>query len=287
MFIDPAIRDYVLLPIFALVTIVTYSRNYLMQLISSRPEPSREELEQKGVVARSARLRSYYGYISPQGFHARKEYLLQEKTGKLQAEVQDSNPMMQSNPMTMFEPIKQQLVFMGSQIGIGMLISSYLTGFITLKLPFSLTERFKSVTQSGIAAPGLSSSFVSASSWYYVLAFGLPPLFRLFTRTKGSGSDSDAGLDEARMMQMQMGMGMMPGAAGGPGGGPWMAKTAYANEKSALATVEWTADASPLVAAEADLLREARGGAAAVRKGASGRSAERSLPGAEGRPKNE
>jgi len=297
MFIDPAIRDTVLVPIFVLVVVVTYSRGYLIRLISSPPVPPPEEVAQRATLARAGRLRAHGGYIGPAGFAARKEYFTRPasaedvaaaaaadarararagadgdaaaaepfkapaRAGRLHPPgLKDANPMAPGttgpggappSPWAMLEPMKPQFVFMGSQFGVGYLVSNFMTGFITLRLPFGLTERFKAITQAGIAAPGISSSFVSASSWYYILCFGMPPLFRLLS----IGSDADA----ARLMQMQMGMaGAAGGAVGGGPGGPFMAKTAFAGEASALAPAEWLAAASPLVAAEAALLAEAR-----------------------------
>jgi hypothetical protein len=257
MFIDSSIRDTVLVPIAILVVVVTFSRNFLIRLIAATPVVTAVEAAQRGVLARAQRLRAHGGYISPAGFYARKEHLAAAGTGVLlDEEVKDANPMMPAagggpapSPFAMLEPMKPQLVFMASQFGVGMLISQFMTGFITLQLPFALTERFKSVTQSGIAAPGLSSSFVSASSWYYILCFGLPPLFRLLQPRSGG----DASGEEARMMQLQMGMGMM----GGGGAGPWMGRTMFKNEAGALGAAEWAPEACPMLSAEKELLDEA------------------------------
>lgn len=123
-----------------------------------------------------------------------------------------------------------------------MLVGSFFTGFIALKLPFSLAERFRGLTQQGIGVPSLDTSFVSTSSWFFTAQFGLNNLQRLFS--------SGGGLDEARMMQMQMGMGMQ---AGGPQG--FMAKQLYASEAKAQEIAEW----SPIdgLRAERELLEEA------------------------------
>jgi hypothetical protein len=145
-----------------------------------------------------------------------------------------------------------QMVGMASQMGIGMWVNAFFTGFLTLRLPFSLTERFKSLTQGGIGVPGLDTSYVSSTSWFIAAQFGLGPLFRLFARFGGGSS-----AEEQRALQMQLAGGMMmPGMPGaGNAAGPWQPKTAFKNELAALETAEW--NPAPLLAAEAELLAEA------------------------------
>lgn len=141
------------------------------------------------------------------------------------------------------------MVNMASQIGIGMLVGTFFNGFVALKLPFALTERFKGLTQQGIGVPGLDTSYVSTSSWFFTAQFGLQNLFRLVARSGGA-----AAVDEARMMQMQMGgMGAMPGMGGGAA--PFLAKTAFNNEAKALALAEW--NPLPLLRAERALIERA------------------------------
>jgi hypothetical protein len=139
-----------------------------------------------------------------------------------------------------------QMLQMGSQFGVGMIVGSFFSGFVTLRLPFSLTERFKSITQQGVGVPGLDSSFVSTMSWFYICQFGLQAAcFRLLSR---GGSSAE----EAQMMQMQMGMGAM-GAQ--PGGQPFLAKTQFSNEAEAHKLTDWAP--TPLLLGERSLLQEA------------------------------
>jgi hypothetical protein len=136
---------------------------------------------------------------------------------------------------------------MGSQFGVGMIVGSFFSGFVTLRLPFSLTERFKSITQQGVGVPGLDSSFVSTMSWFYICQFGLQvACFRLLSRGGGNSAE------EAQMMQMQMGMGMAGAQAAGQ---PFLAKTQFANEAEAHKLTDWAP--TPLLLGERSLLQEA------------------------------
>lgn len=135
----------------------------------------------------------------------------------------------------------QQMTFMG----LFQAIQSVLAGFVVVKLPFALTERFKQVTQQGIGVPALDTSFVSSGSFYMIAQTGLPRLMGLL----GIGS----GVSEADMMQAQM---MMPGAGGGAGapGQAWAPKAAFAGEASALSVARFR---SVLAEGERDLLAAA------------------------------
>jgi ER membrane protein complex subunit 3 len=240
MLIDPAIRDWVMIPLLVLVVLSVYLRVYAMRLLSDTKPADRDEVVQRGMVQRSARLRANCGYISYPGFVMRKDFLSAEGFGKLTADLKPAaaaagGPMQQMDMMktqvggseeaaascgglgraairpglcvlpllhsSLIPPysLASQFVMMGTQLGLGMFTQSFTSGFVALQLPFGLTERFKGMTQAGIAvSQALDTTYVSSTSWYMMTAFGLPRLMQLFTKS-GSGA-----VDEAKMMQMQV-----------------------------------------------------------------------------------
>ena len=115
-------------------------------------------------------------------------------------------PAAPQDPLAMVGMMKQNLVMIVPNMLLMGWITYFFSGFILVKLPFPLTDRFKQMLQRGVAVGGgLDVSYVSSLSWYFVNLFGLRGLFSCVL-----GSDS-AGLDNAEVMaqQMQGGMGQM------------------------------------------------------------------------------
>lgn len=59
-------------------------------------------------------------------------------------------------------------------------VSYFFSGFVLVKLPFPLTDSFKSMLQQGVFIPNLDSSYVSSLSWYFINLFGVRGLLSLF-----------------------------------------------------------------------------------------------------------
>lgn len=87
-------------------------------------------------------------------------------------------------------------------------VNYFFAGFVVMKLPFPLTDGFKSMLQNGIATPDLNVRYVSSISWYFVNLFGLRPVYSLLM---GDSSAVDA------IMNQQSQQLAMPNI-GGPGG---------------------------------------------------------------------
>ena len=102
------------------------------------------------------------------------------------------------DPMAMVGMMKQNMQMIIPNMLMMGWVSYFFSGFILVKLPFPLTERFKSMLQRGVGLSSLDVSYVSSLSWYFINLFGLRGLFSLVL-----GSDSGA-LDNTELMQQQM-----------------------------------------------------------------------------------
>lgn len=55
-------------------------------------------------------------------------------------------------------------------------------GILLAKVPFNLSQTFKTITQSGIEMENLNVQYISGISFYFFIMFGLGQLYSLFLR---------------------------------------------------------------------------------------------------------
>lgn len=115
-------------------------------------------------IARSTRIRKSAEYLPIEAVKSRKAYFCNEGNGYLTRKVAAVNPMAMMNPDMMGNMMKQNVqgmfnIFLFSVVG------SFFSGFIIAQVPFPLGQKFKSITQQGLALQALDPSYVSSMSW--------------------------------------------------------------------------------------------------------------------------
>ncbi|CAM9571547.1 unnamed protein product [Chrysoparadoxa australica] len=202
--LDPAIRDWVVLPLMIMAGLITFIRHFLTIATKQDQVVDVDEREMKQLLVRAKRLRTNGKHINSEAYASRKAcfaFFVAKDTGKLRQEdlPAPKNPM--ADPSAMMGPMKSQMGFMVTQFGM-MAITSYLfDGFAILKVPFPLTNRFKVMLQRGVEVTTLDPSYVSSTSFYFLVSFGMRSLLQLFL-TENEQLES-----ETKAMQAQMGMG--------------------------------------------------------------------------------
>ncbi|WOO84955.1 ER membrane protein complex subunit 3 [Vanrija pseudolonga] len=227
LYLDPSIRDWVLVPITLIMVLVGLLRHYVTLLLNSAPkkQPKAAVREQR-MLGRSQLLRasSPQSPLPPAQYRAFSaatataltsgEYIKQKTAAEKEVSVGPFDP---SQMDTMMDGMKKQAVMMVPNMLIMQYINVFFSGYILIKLPFPLTLGAKSLFARDLAMPDLSVRWVSALSWYFLNLFGLNGVFKLIL-----GQDN-AAVDTRDMTAT----GMLAGAGGaqpmaGPAGVPDM-----------------------------------------------------------------
>jgi len=204
--LDPQIRYWVIAPILVITFLFGLIRHYLTLILKNGPtQGSPEQVKTMQLIRKSNLLRENGHLLPENSYHIRKQYLTDENgplTIGRDTEREVRNPM--QDPMQMGDQLKGQMTNMLPMIVIGGWVSYTFSGFLTARVPFPLTLRFKQLMQRGIDLSSLDASWVSSMSWYFIGAFGMRGIYELVL-----GEDNQA--DQARAMQQQM-----PGGSSGP-----------------------------------------------------------------------
>merc|ERR1712226_817492 len=223
--LDPAIRLWVFLPIVVITFLVGIVRHYVSVLLTSTKKVDLNQVKDSQILLRSRSLRENAKYLPKSSFLMRRHYFNNDETGVLKTN--QARPAAQPNPMTdpsmMTDMLKGNLTNVLPMIVIGGWINWHFSGFVTTKVPFPLTLRFKPMLQRGIELASLDAAWVSSASWYFLNVFGLRSIYALVL-----GENNAA--DQSRVMQEQMTM--------QAGGMPQDPKQAYKAEWEALEITE-------------------------------------------------
>ncbi|KAF8981583.1 ER membrane complex subunit 3 [Entomortierella lignicola] len=247
MLLDPAIRDWVLLPIMLVMVLVGVVRHQVTVLLNGAPRKADlKSARETKALQRGGILRAFGSHIPQHAFESRKAYITEafEKGTYLKDPKAGSKPkgnIMQDPAYveTMMDGMKKNMMNIVPQTVIMGWINFFFSGFVLIKLPFPLTIRFKSMLQRGIETQDMDVSWVSSLSWYFLNLFGLQSVFTLIL---GSGHAADAMRDMQAMSTM--GMGPAAGPQMGPTGQPQDMHKIFLSEKEniELTEHEWGLD---------------------------------------------
>lgn len=192
---DERIRDYVFIPLVFVMFLIGIVKRYIGTVMKGgRTEGAKisnknalEEHKIKMLMGKSKKLRSASVFLTKSAFAMRKFKLSATGAGQLRnvkapeagdaMEKMMSNPMM--NPNMMGGMLKNNLfmtVMTPLQYG---LINYFFSGFIIGKVPFPLTQTFRTMLQSGVSVIGLDVKFVSSLSLYFLSFMGFNSIYQL------------------------------------------------------------------------------------------------------------
>ena len=224
--LDPAIRDFVLLPIVVVVILTSVLRTNLTKILGAGKPPQKApelgELKYLTMFQRLANLRRNRNWI--QNFSAKKALYLNTNERKGPMGLLEREPpqqlsamekMMQQNqdPSTALNMVKSQFMFLGIHGSLGYWVSTLFSGFLVAKTPFPLTFKIKSMLQRGVDVAALDTSYVSSLSWYFFIMISSSGLLQLFSYLFSESGSLGSGSDDSSEMMMMASGGMMTGAS--------------------------------------------------------------------------
>jgi len=222
--LDSDIRDWVVVPLFVIMVAAGLLRFHLGTLLSPTPKDlSKVSQRTQSTLRTTSVLKTgAIHFLSTQKLEARKAAypeLLKEQVEWCEDHLDEKDAAAQKgggdvdmpNPLAMMEGMQGGMVFMVQNMVMMQAIQHFFSGFILLKVPFSLTMGFKQMFQRGLEGlTTLDTSYVSSVSWYFLVMYGLRGFFRLVI-----GSPK---VETIQSQQMLFLLGKRPG--GGGGGNP-------------------------------------------------------------------
>ncbi|KAJ0808722.1 putative integral membrane protein EMC3/TMCO1 [Helianthus annuus] len=197
--LDTAIRDWVLIPLSVVMVLIGILRYFVSKLMRTSQLPDSKIIKEGQVIIRARNLRAAANFIPVKAFRARKVYYTNEENGLLhvpKGQAQNPQAQMFSDPNMAMDMMKKNLSMIIPQTLTFAWVNFFFSGFVAAKIPFPLTQRFRSMLQNGIDLSTVDVSYVSSRSWYFLNLFGLRGLFSLILGEENATDDTQ------RMMQM-------------------------------------------------------------------------------------
>ena len=138
------------------------------------------------VMSKCDVLAKRHAFITEEAFNSRVSFLCKPEVGYLVKTGERQPEDMQKNMMSMqgkmMEGLTGSLVMMATMMPTMAWISYFFAGFLLAKVPFSLTQKFRGMTQSGIDIENMDVGYVSGVSFYFLILFGLGQINSLFLK---------------------------------------------------------------------------------------------------------
>lgn len=187
--LDSDIRDWVVLPLFVIIVAAGLLRVYMGNLLNPAPKDLSKVAQrtQSALRTTSALKTGAIHFLSTQKLEARRAAypeVLKEQVEWCENHLDEKDAAEAegdaANPFAMMEGMQGSMVFMVQNMVMMQAIQHFFSGFILLKVPFSLTMGFKQMFQRGLEGlTTLDTSYVSSVSWYFLVMYGLRGFFRL------------------------------------------------------------------------------------------------------------
>ncbi len=124
-----------------------------------------------------------YPFITEEAFNSRRTFLCAPNTGYL---TREREPTENVDPMAQMQGMMEGMggtlpTLIISIVTIGWINYTF-GGILLAKVPFNLSQQFKTITQSGIEMENLNVQYISGISFYFFIMFGLGQLYSMFIK---------------------------------------------------------------------------------------------------------
>lgn len=128
-------------------------------------------------MIRARLLRENGKYLTAQSFAMRRHFFNNAETGYFKTQTRP--PVSPNSTAMLSDMVKGNFINVLPMVFIGGWINWMFSGFVTTKVPFPLTLRFKPMLQRGVELASLDAAWVSSASWYFLNVFGLRSIYTL------------------------------------------------------------------------------------------------------------
>ncbi|EDW03577.1 ER membrane protein complex subunit 3 [Drosophila grimshawi] len=202
LLLDPDIRVWVFLPIVLITFLVGIVRHYVSILITTQKKAEMTQIIDSQAMIRARLLRENGKYLIGQSFYMRKNFFNNEETGYFKT--QKRAPVAQNSSAMLTDMVKGNFINVLPMVVIGGWINWMFSGFVTTKVPFPLTLRFKPMLQRGVELASLDAAWVSSASWYFLNVFGLRSIYTLVLGENNHADQTQAQADAMTGAAMTM-----------------------------------------------------------------------------------
>lgn len=202
LLIDPNIRVWVFLPIVLIAFFIGILRHYVSILITSQKKAEITQIQDSQAMIRARLLRENGKYLTAHSFSMRKNFFNNEETGYFKT--QKRAPVAQNSTAMLTDMLKGNFINVLPMVVIGGWINWMFSGFVTTKVPFPLTLRFKPMLQRGVELASLDAAWVSSASWYFLNVFGLRSIYTLVLGENNQADQTQAQADAMTGAAMTM-----------------------------------------------------------------------------------
>ncbi|XP_037953561.1 ER membrane protein complex subunit 3-like isoform X2 [Teleopsis dalmanni] len=175
--IDPAIRNWVFIPIVIISFAVVVLRYYFVSLMVPVEKPDLAQIVDNHAMRRAYLLNKNGKYLPPDSFFMRRDFFVNEETGFLTNRIKSKQTL--NLEMPMMRTFQIRITELLPMVIVGNFIRKLLSGFVVAKIPFPVTWNFKKLLQPEIFVKEIDNCWISSLAWYILNLAGLNSMCRL------------------------------------------------------------------------------------------------------------